>query len=127
MKPEKGSLLKKGKEAVGRTAGRIAFLPLKGVGLTLKAVFSPFFRRYPWLKAGIILFAVILLLALIGPAAGLLTRVLDLLAAIFKPLVESSAGRFVLLNLSLLLLAVIAWRIMKDKVVKTLGAYVLSR
>ncbi len=115
--------LDKGKGLARKAAGKALGLPFRGLGLTLKAFFWPLFKKYPWLVAILLLVP----LAFLGPVATLLAKFLDGLGALLKPLVESPIGRFFLLNLGLLLLLWIAWRLLKGRVSRLVGTYVLGR
>ncbi len=115
--------LEKGKDLARKAVGKALGLPFRGVGLTLKALFGPLLKKHPWVLALLLL----LPLAFLGPVATLLAKFLDGLGALLKPLVESPLGRFLLLNATLLLLVWIAWRLLKNRVTRLVGTYVLGR
>ena len=115
--------LEKGKDLARKAAGKALGLPFRGLGLTLKALFGPLVKKYPWILALLLLIP----LAFLGPVATLLAKFLDGAGALLKPLVESPLGRFLLLNAALLLLLWIAWRLLKGRVTRLLGTYVLGR
>ncbi len=115
--------VEKGRNLAKKAAGKALGLPFRGVGLTLKALFGPLVKKHPWILALLL----IVPLAFLGPVATLLAKFLDGAGALLKPLVESPLGRFLLLNAALLLLAWIAWRMLKGRVTRLLGAYVLGR
>ena len=115
--------LEKGKDLAKKAAGKALGLPFRGLGLTLKAVFGPLLKKHPWVLALLLLVP----LAFLGPVATLLAKFLDGIGALMKPLAESPLGRFILLNAALLLLLWIAWRLLKGKVTRLLGTFVLGR
>ena len=114
-------------EGGGGLARKAAGLPLKGLWLALKGLFGPLFRRYPWLKPVVILLPILVVLALLGPVVDLLVVLLQGLGALLRPLLETALGRFIAVNLLLLLLALLGYILLRGRIYRFIGNYVLAR
>lgn len=124
---EPGGLVTRAARGAAGAAGKVLGLPFKGLGLAARALWAPAARRHPWLKVALIGLPILVLLALVSPLAGILTRLLDGLGALLRPILESPAGRFLLANTCLVLLLWILWRLVRNRLRRLLGAYVLGR
>src|SRR5690606_4576562 len=69
----------------------------------------------PWVRLLLVVFAVLIVLALLEPVLGLLTAGADLLLRTVAPLLESPIGRLVLLNLLIAIAVVVALSVLRGR------------
>lgn len=83
--------------------------------------------KNPWLRIALISIPILLLLALLEPVFGLLEKGVELIVRLVAPLLETSGGRLLLLNLILLFLVVVAFVLLRSKIRKLFSGLLLRR
>ena len=83
--------------------------------------------KNPWLRIAIIAIPILLVMALLEPVFGLLEKGVDLLVRLIAPLMETSGGRLLLLNLILLFLMVVAFLLLRSRLRKLFSGLTLRR
>ncbi len=83
--------------------------------------------KNPWLRILIIGIPILLVMALLEPVFGLLEKAVDLIVRLIAPLMETSGGRLLLLNLVLLVLVVIAFLVLRSRLRKLFSGLILRR
>jgi len=89
------------------------------------------FRRLPGFvkrfKLWILLALALLILLALGPWVGLLGQILSGVGSVLRPVVDNPVGRFILVNLILVMVALVLYRRFKDRGRQLLGALALDR
>jgi len=83
-----------------------------------------FLRRF---KLWILLGLVLLILLALGPWVGLLGQILSGIGGVLEPVVNNPVGRFILVNLLLVVVVLVLYRRFKDRGRRLLGALALDR
>ncbi|MHC5065858.1 MAG: tetratricopeptide repeat protein [Planctomycetota bacterium] len=83
--------------------------------------------KNPWLRIAIIAIPILLVMALLEPVFGLLEKGVDLMVRLIAPLMETSGGRLLLLNLVLLFLVVVTFLILRSRLRRLFSGLVLRR
>ncbi len=101
--------------------------PLRVLGMAnpLK-IFSAYFRRHPWQKRLLIALPFLIVLALLDPVLGLVTKLLGLVERILTPLLDTGIGRAVLLVLLLLVLGIFLYVFARERVLDIFRRYAMS-
>lgn len=100
---------------------------LSGIWFRLRGVPGVFRRFKFWLLAGIFVVALVALGPVLGPIAELLTSAARALGRILLPVLDNKVGRFILVNIIILLVLLFLYRKFKHRARLLLGSWALDR
>ena len=103
--------------------GKLGSLAGRALGGPLKALIP----KNPWLRLVLFAVPVLLVLALLEPVLRLFEKGADLIVRLFVPLLETSGGRLLLLNMVLLFLGALAFLLLRSRIRNLRSGLLLRR
>ena len=89
-------------------------------------LFGKFFEGRPWLRRGLWIVGILIVLTLVSPALGSLEKITNLFTSVFGPLLDNAIGRAVLVVLLGILIALVVYAFAKERVRDVGRRYALS-